>query len=78
MKGYIIMDRTWHHLVRWCDATEDQPAALWLAYAIEDDFPSEGPTLFTTKKAARKAIAITRKLPYAWANNDYEIYKVSK
>lgn len=74
--GYIIYDETWKRLVFWLDETGHQPAALWNS---SPRGKNSGPTLFPTKKAARKAISETRKLkPYAWASNNYVIYEVQK
>lgn len=71
--GYVIHDATWNRLVRWVDVTDGQPAALWCAEFDKGD----GPTLFKTKRAARKAITETRKLiQYAWSSNNYVIYEV--
>lgn len=68
--GYVVFDSTWNRLVRWVDADP----ALWCA---DPESTHRGPTIFPTKKAARKAIAATKKFKeYAWASNNYDIYEV--
>lgn len=73
-KGYVIFDSTWSRLVKFDGGCKEDGACLWEAAPRL----SRGPTLFSTKVEAEKAIKATRKWTnYAWSTNNYVIYEVS-
>lgn len=73
-KEYVIFDSTWKRLVKFDEACKEDEACLWEA----DLRVGRGPTLFSTKAEAQKAIEATRKWThYAWSSNNYVIYEVS-